>query len=357
VIRPRLGLFVLATVALDCERLFAWDLFGHHVVGAIAWENMDEATRRAASDLLLQAPEDSDLPALLPLDPRPFSARGREHFVTAAGWADLVRDEVWSERKERYDHPTWHFVNRFWTPTASGPKRLPEKGTLGELVVRLGESRTRVQDLSLAASDRAIALAWILHLAGDIHQPLHSSGRVTARDPEGDRGGNDFLLDDLESPNLHALWDMILSRSRRQRYSESYFHRVDRVAREIETLHPEESLEPDLKNRSFEDWSEAGAAIAMKSAYPDHLSRDGAPPPSYEADVFASAARQVALAGHRLARLIEDSFKAGSESPPDLPPHEVPQLRRGRHEALPLLLDGRSRIRRFWSMLPPCRSS
>jgi hypothetical protein len=244
--------------------------------------------------------------------------------VKAAGWSDLVRDEVWSKRKERYDHPVWHFVNRFWTPTAAGPKRLPEKGTLGELELRLRESEARVRDSSLAASDRAIALAWILHLVGDVHQPLHSSGRVTERDPDGDRGGNAFVLDDLESPNLHAFWDMILTRSRRQRYSESYFAWVDRVAREIDSLHPEGSLELELKNRSFADWSEAGVAIAMKSAYPDHLTRDAAPPPRYQEEVFAASARQVVLAGHRLARLLEEALRTGSESAPDLLPHQIP---------------------------------
>jgi hypothetical protein len=322
--RLRFDLFVLGAVVLEAQSLCAWDLFGHHVVAAIAWENMDEDTRRAASELLLQAPKDSDLPALLPLDPRPLEARSRELFIKAAGWADLVRDEVWSQRKERYDHPTWHFVNRFWTPTPAGPKRLPEKGTLGELMVRLEEAKAKVPDSALARSDRAIALAWILHLVGDIHQPLHSSGRVTPRDPEGDRGGNNFLLDDLESPNLHALWDMIARRSRRQLDGESYFDRVDRVAREIETRYPEESLKLDLEKRSFEAWSEAGVAMAMESAYPDYLPRDAAPPQRYQDEIFALAARQMALAGHRLARTIEDSFGAASESPPDLLPHEVP---------------------------------
>jgi hypothetical protein len=147
---------------------------------------------------------------------------------------------------------------------------------------------------------------------------------VTERDPEGDRGGNQFHLDDLESPNLHAFWDLILTRSRRQNYSETYFAWVDRVAQEIETLHSGKSLEADLKSRSFEDWSEAGVAIAMKSAYPEYLVRDGAPTPRYQEEVFRAAARQVALAGHRLARLLEDSLRAGSESPPDLLSHQIP---------------------------------
>jgi hypothetical protein len=292
----------------------AWDLFGHHVVGALAWENLSPSTRLAACELLQKAPADSDLPGLLPPGPRPFEARCRELFIKAQGWADLVRDEVWSNRKERYDHPEWHYVNHFWTEGPSGPRALPERGTLGELSTRLEESISRVGSSALPAPERAVSFAWVLHLTGDAHQPLHSSGRVTPQDPKGDRGGNDFALDDLESPNMHALWDSILRRARRQSHGESYFRWVSRVAGEVAAAHPRALLAGEAGVESPVAWSKEGAALAMSSAYPAYLERNAPVPKRYENEAFGISRRQAALAGYRLALVLERSLARASES-------------------------------------------
>ncbi len=291
----------------------AWDLFGHHVIGAIAWEELTPATRVAACELLQSAPTDSDLPGLMPPGPRSLDARCRELFIKAQGWADLVRDEIWSHRKERYDHPAWHYVNRFWTRGPSGPKPLPERGTLGELPPRLRESMHRAADVSIAAPERAVALAWVLHLTGDAHQPLHSSGRVTPLDPEGDRGGNDFALDDLDSPNLHVFWDSILGRTRRQSHGESYFRWVTRVAEEMAAARPRASLMREIGIESVDAWSREGAGLAMSAAYPDYLERGARPPERYRDEVFLVASRRAALGGYRLARVLERIFAGTSK--------------------------------------------
>ncbi len=134
--------------------------------------------------------------------------------------------------------------------------------------------------------------------------PRHSSARVTARDPEGDRGGNDFAIDDLESwGTLHGYWDSIQTRARRKRHSESYSSWIDRVALEIMTLHPPESLASDL-GEGFENWSKAGAELAMTRAYPPYLVRGARVPRRYQDEVQEVSDRQLALAGYRLAALM-----------------------------------------------------
>jgi hypothetical protein len=320
----RLPILVLAALVAQSSTLRAWDLFGHHVVGAVAWDELSSSTRLSACELLQKAPADSDLPGLLPPGPRPRELVCRELFIKAQGWADLVRDEIWSKRKESYDHPEWHYVNHFWTPGPSGSRALPERGTLGELSTRLSESISKVRNSSLPAPERAVALAWLLHLTGDVHQPLHASGRVTSLEPKGDRGGNDFALDDLESPNLHALWDSILRRARRQSHAESYFRWVSRVAGEIKALHAKESLAREIEIDPPEAWSKESAAIAMSSAYPEYLERNAPLPKRYQDEVSAIAGKQAALAGYRLARVLERLFARGSESAPDLLADQVP---------------------------------
>jgi hypothetical protein len=259
----------------------------------------------------------------MPPGPRPLESRCRELFIKSQGWADLVRDEIWSNRKERYDHPDWHYVNHFWTP-GPPPRALPERGTLGELSVRLAESISKASDPALAAPERAVALLWVLHLSGDAHQPLHASGRVTAREPKGDRGGNDFALGDLESPNLHALWDSILRRGRRQSHGESYFRWESRVAEELAASHPKARLASESGVESPELWVKESASIAMSTAYPASLERDAPVPDRYHAEVFAVCGKQAALAGYRLARVLERIFRGSSEGAPDLLAHQIP---------------------------------
>jgi hypothetical protein len=301
------SLFVLAGAPAA-----GWDYFGHHVVAAIAWDHMDAETRAAAVSLLEKAPPDADLATLLPPRGRPDAVRQRELFLKASGWADFVRDDAFERRKQRYDKPSWHYVNHFWTPSVDGhghgPRLLPERGTLGELITTMESVRRSVSDPSRSEAERAVDLAWILHLVGDVHQPLHSSARVTESEPDGDRGGNDFVLDE-RLRNLHAYWDGILRRVERQRHSESYFAWVDRVAKEIQELHPRSSCAEELKETDFMEWSRQGASLARNEAYPRTLVRGVEPSRAYRDHVFAIAQRRVAVSGYRLAALVESALR------------------------------------------------
>jgi hypothetical protein len=266
----------------------AWERVGHMVVDAIAWEHLSERARARAVEILRGAPADADL--ALP------GLGARELFLRSGYWPDVVRDEAWPARKEKYDRPTWHYVNHFWREDGTP---LPEKGLNGELVERLEALAHGVPD--------ALELAWLAHLVGDIHQPLHSSARVTSLEPEGDRGGNDFGLDDPESwGNLHAYWDSIPRRARRKRHSESFSAWIDRIARELSTLHPRSSLASAVSEGDFESWSKAGAEIARKRLYPSQLARDARPPRQYRDEAQQIADRQLALAGYRLAALVNE---------------------------------------------------
>ncbi len=264
-----------------------WDRLGHMVVCAIAWDSMTEEARAGAVSLLQSAPEDAGLKSL--------SLQPRELFARAGYWADVVRDDAFPGRKAAYDRPTWHYVNHFWNEHA----RLPEMGTAGDLVDRLSK---------LEPGKDAVDLAWFLHLVADVHQPLHSSGRVTTPEPKGDRGGNDFLLDDPEASNLHAYWDTVLKRGRRRLHSESQERWVERLAETLQTDHPREGLQEAVANMSYLHWSEEGMMLAMRHVYPKTLGRGQAPPASYQADALELAESQIVLAGYRLAAALNRVF-------------------------------------------------
>ena len=63
---------------------------------------------------------------------------------------------------------------------------------------------------------KAIALAWLFHLVGDIHQPLHTAQLFTVDYPKGDRGGNEICVRVTQAGqpmDLHRFWDGVITSS------------------------------------------------------------------------------------------------------------------------------------------------
>ena len=289
----------------------AWDRGGHYVVGAVAWEHMNEGARERVTRSLLQAPVDSDLPGLLSPGPRAYEDRARELFIRACYWADLVKDRNHAERQARYDEFDWHFVNWYWTPTPAGPRVLHDRGRVGALLHQLARLEQSVVDPKRSPRDRGLDLAWILHLVGDVHQPMHSSARVSSLDPEGDRGGNAFEL--ARDPrngvdNLHAYWDTAL----RLRYpieeGQAILDWVSETADALRRSHPRGELARDIERGSYTDWSWEAALFAMEQAFPPSLVRGATPPTSYETMASRESTRRIALAGYRLADVLNRLF-------------------------------------------------
>jgi hypothetical protein len=193
-------LLLALAVTLVAPPLAAWNATGHQIVAGIAWDNMTPAARRNAIELLQSAPADACLVELLPIDARPREVREREFFMRASTWADLVRPNDDDVRPcTRYHRRDWHFINYFWEGTSGAtecnvPLDRPDVVT-PELnaVERLQMFRPVVACTSprcgVSTGERAVTLAWILHLVGDIHQPLHTSARVTTSrgEHEGDQ--------------------------------------------------------------------------------------------------------------------------------------------------------------------------
>jgi len=294
---------VLLAATFAPAPLHAWDEVGHRVVARIAWESMSPAARAKAVALLLAAPEDSGLPALLPADGRPLDARERELFEAAAAWADWIRHP--DRPGHRYDQPTWHYVNFYWLQEGpGGPAVELDLPLTGEILAQLERIAATVADRERPAPERGLDVAWLLHLVGDLHQPLHSSARVSARDPDGDRGGNAFGLG--EGNNVHRAWDVVLRDRFPQQDGEMLEAYIGRIATAVMEAHPRAGFEAVLaQTADFTAWAREGLATAQRAAYPAYLERDAPPPARYMDDVYAAAAPRIALAGYRLATLLE----------------------------------------------------
>jgi nuclease S1 len=286
----------------------AWNETGHKVISRIAWEYMTPQARAKAIALLEAAPSDADLANLLANDARPQAVREQELFLHASTWADMMRDGKFPARREKYHKSSWHYINFFWESAPDGrPKdRNDLKPEPENIVERLQHLQSVLADTSQEQSQRAIALAWVLHLVGDIHQPLHNSARVTATEPEGDRGGNLFVLDTTGARvrNLHSYWDGILNLTFSQKPAESDEAFINRIAQSIVVHYPQAKMQSRLKSGEFETWAKEGDAYAKSAVYPSWLRRYEVPPKKYRKSAYHVAESAIALAGYRLAEML-----------------------------------------------------
>jgi acid phosphatase len=322
----RLGLPLLALVLVSClpQSVLAWNGTGHELVAGIAWDNMSPATQQKAIAILKNAPSDACLLELFPTDARPLAERQREFFMRAATWPDVVRPKGQNDPRActRFHQGAWHFVDRFWKGVSGGSGNdaptddpdIPLATT--NAVERLTTFRGTVNcDTCGTPADRAMQLAWILHLTGDIHQPLHAESRVTNASPAGDRGGNDFILAPKTISPLHTFWDRIIDNSILEKPAEKPPNKqivyLDRVIGMIVHDHPEASEAMRLKPGDFEAWSREGFETAKSSAYPASLHEKQTPDVAYKKNVFAIADEAIAIAGYRLADLLDTTLAGG----------------------------------------------
>jgi len=182
----------LAVILATFDTLRAWGAQGHRLVGLIAAERLSPMAKQNVAWLL-----------------------DGQSLADVASWADSITSE-------QVQTSYWHYLNI--PPDASrydrdrDCPRQPgtEAGTRGDrwrdcVVDRIGYFEERLGNLKLDRADRAIALKFVVHFIGDLHQPFHALGVG--------RGGNDVHVrvfgqsdcgNDPAKPspcNLHSVWD------------------------------------------------------------------------------------------------------------------------------------------------------
>lgn len=299
-----------------------WYDSGHRVVAAVAWEGLQPAVRDSVTRLLQQAPSNADLASLMPTS---GADRERAFFMHASTWADQVRDETYPDRREAYHRGRWHYTNVFWVQTPDGPLVMAEREPTGEHAAeRLKTFIPAVTDDTLPAHERAIQLAWILHLVGDLHQPLHASSQVSREHPEGDRGGGLVPLSGSDTySTLHTYWDGILDLSYPAAPGESTVEHASRIAERLPSrsagsrVAQEDSHTTYIGAESIDAWLQESAEVAQLSVYLPVVRAGTEPPALYRRHALRIAREQLRVAGERLAATLNHIW--GNESSSDVP--------------------------------------
>jgi len=307
-------LFLITLIFTSASISSAWDDTGHKLTAYIAWEQMSPQARERAIKILLSAPEDSHLSAFYLQNSRSAESNNRELFMLASTWADIVRDRKFPVRFAKYHKGDWHYADTFWRITDNKVDVLKDFAEpKGKAVEQLFAFDKLMRDAAASDTDKAIALAWILHLGGDIHQPLHTSARVTQYDPKGDQGGNLFLLSPKGAKgddrlNLHWFWDSIVMRNIARQNDACDTDYLPPIAQAMMKKYPQAKMQSRLKLGKFDDWQQEGFQIASTKFYPASLKFGEPPPEEYKKMAFEIAEEQIALAGYRMGAMLNQIF-------------------------------------------------
>lgn len=208
----RLLRFLFPILLLQPVSAFAWGATGHRVVGAIAEDHLSRKARRAVQRVL-----------------------GGGSMAIAATWMDEVRSD------HAYDHTRdWHWV----TIPDGGNYADTGKNPNGDAIEAIESMVAQLKSDTLSPARQLFCLKVLIHLVGDLHQPLHV-GRGD------DRGGNSLQVQWFwKGSNLHRVWDSGLIDESGLSYTE--------LARSIDRASKEEVR--DWSRGTAADWAQENLA-------------------------------------------------------------------------------------------------
>ncbi|MGO9514480.1 MAG: S1/P1 nuclease [Steroidobacteraceae bacterium] len=188
----------MALLCCACGPAFAWGDEGHEVIGLIADHYLEPAVRTRVQ-------------AILAGDATELTAKDIAH---EAAWADKYRDSDRNTTKVRYEQTrNWHFVDLeiagadlnsacFGRPPLA-PGTAASAGPANDCVIdKIEEFSAELQNPGTGEQERRLALQFLLHFVGDLHQPLHAAD-------DHDQGGNRKIVSaaGIAPNNLHHDWD------------------------------------------------------------------------------------------------------------------------------------------------------
>jgi hypothetical protein len=300
------------------QLLFGWGAEGHRAIANLAQELISAQTQAKVQHLLNEC--------------------GERDLASASTWADEIREKARPDRPrpgdaEMFDrrfpnNASWHYVN---LPLGTGSFTEAEKYIQGKNDVIHAIERCiavlEAQETIAGELSRTEALRLLVHLVGDIHQPLHcGTGFYQLNETEppalvtnpqetvglpNDRGGNDLFYGPKEE--LHALWDFGLVAKIADTFD---FRSLDAVLRRDYLAHSGSTTAGD-----YHHWPEVWALESVKvanAAYAalrfNSFETMGQPgslwisitlPPDYEEQNTPRAAEQLTKAAVRLAQLLD----------------------------------------------------
>ncbi|HMQ04432.1 MAG TPA: S1/P1 nuclease [Pyrinomonadaceae bacterium] len=293
---------------------FSWDDNGHKITGYIAWQRMSPQAREKVIRILRTAPEESDIATFYVVyGPKSEDLKRLEYFMFMPTWADVIRDRSFPVRYEKFHRGDWHYKSQFWRRVNGQVEMNVEKKADGQATEKLAEFDKAMRNPSLSDAEKAVAIAWFLHIGGDIHQPLHTSSRQTDVEPNGDVGGNTFQLTPEgtkreDQLNLHWFWDSIVGRNIPFRDDMSEFHYLRNIAESMMARYPYDNRSSLLFLGDYEKWKTESFFLATTEVFNDELKRFVLPGDRYVRNAYRVSEERLAMAGYRMGDTLNEIF-------------------------------------------------
>ena len=304
-----------------CAPAWAWNSTGHMAIALLAWRHLNPAERQAAHGLLAAHPHYA---RYLAADRPSEFAADEWAFLRAATWPDWVRGSREHHESDLapYHHANWHYINTPFVPASEAGEFSPSQLALEgpNVITALNEAwqglNSRQGDAGDAAA-QAIRFCWLLHLVGDIHQPLHCASLVSRRfpPPKGDEGGNLVAVTPHKHPEpLHTYWDHLLG-------TNTHARALEELVKRIESETGDRGLAERFQtHETVQSWADESFQAAVEFAYENgrlpivdyrlierkEIGANEVPvlPAGYAATARDVARRQASIAGQRLAAVI-----------------------------------------------------
>jgi hypothetical protein len=287
-IKRLLPRFALLLVLLFPAPALAWWEYGHETVARIAWLEASPRTRAEISRLLRQGRL---------LDTPTCSVRT---IALASYWPDCIKT-----LGERFSYASsWHYQNvDVCRPFDQAPACRD-----GNCVSAQIERNVRLlANRELPTRERLMALAFLVHFMGDLHQPMHAGDH-------GDLGGNRVQVSYgriAGRTNLHLVWDGYLA-------DRGISQPPGGAQGILSELSPADQAA--MRQGGIADWARESWEASREFAYGSLFADPCAPPPAGRPVITEEITRrlvpvvrrQVARGGIRLARLLDEAFQPDS---------------------------------------------
>lgn len=263
---------------------FAWNATGHQLIAQIAYWHLKPAVKMQVNQLI--AVLNDDYP--------------KANFVRASVWADQIKND----NIQAYNQ--WHYINNYFSDDNSP---LP-KASGTNAVWAVNQAIKVLQSPQSKLLEKAFFLRFLIHIVGDLHQPLHAASRVSKEYPLGDQGGNLYPIDYPPYNNLHGLWDNGVGFFREGYVSHrSRGKQIKRLANRIERDYPPSYFSEKAQDLNPQSWAAESFALARNSAY--QTPQNEKPKTAYLQRGQQISEQQIALAAYRLAHLLNRNCSPG----------------------------------------------
>lgn len=235
----------------------AWGQNGHRAVGLIAEQHLSKKAKKRIEKVL----RDNSL-------------------AEVSVWMDEIKSDT------AYNHThDWH-----WVTIPAGMKyEQTEKNPNGDIIMKIEELVSALKQDNLTAQQHEVYLKYLVHLVGDLHQPLHVG-------KEGDSGGNAVKVQWFnQNSNLHSVWDSGMIEGKNLSFTE--------LAQFVGT--PSKTQVKNWQSTGVRDWAYESVSF-RDQVY--NIPADGRLSYRYSYANFSTVEQRILQAGVRLAGLLNQIY-------------------------------------------------